>query len=255
LGVCEQDTSLWLEPDSLKNELRRQGVKVDDGKTLNLTFPNGAHVSLTKEPYSYFNGVTERETFTRAGVIQFTHLYAALLGQPGLLRLEGWSNPTLYIGQVELQIGTEKRPVWGSDFYPNVLMGFFFSKDLYASAIPKGMTYILDVGDVYGSVLATEIELTQPGVYGVITLLPRDIPRPYWMDTPEPSDILVTSEVFEVQTAGSFTVSLPEDVQFVTSFGKDRDENVAVLVRLSGQGITAGYDIVSPEKITLEPSS
>ena len=254
LGGCQDSYSLWLDPPGLKAELRRQGVKVDEGKTLNLTFPNGAFVQLSTAPHKMRDN-DGKVIQTRAGVISFSEFWGQLLEQPGELWIEGWNNPVVHIGQVRFRIGTEGDMIWGRNIYSSVLQTLFFSELGTHLLSEDSTTYILEPSDIYNYVQTTEIEPSQAGIYGIVTLPADDMPMPYWMDPARPVDELVTFEILKSNGEEPLSAQLPENVRFVKSFEKANEENIAMFVRLSGEALShpKGYEVVSPESVRLEP--
>lgn len=252
-GACEEFSTLWLEPQSFKTEMRRQGVELDEGTSLSLTFPHGAFVSLTTEPHELMTGKTAIRT--EPGVVALADLLRELSNQPGAVWFEGWDNPVVHIGKVTFRVGTTRHRVPGEKFYDEVLSAIFF-KTLSAplAGSETRMFYMVDPRrEMSRTAVATEIRVAQPGIYGVVTSVDRKLLNSSWMPPEKAGDVFTAFEVVRSDEAGTLTVNVPRNVEFARTLRPADEFSTAVLVRFADDASTdaRGYSMVLPEDITV----
>lgn len=162
----------------------------------------------------------------------------------------------MHLGSVSFQIGTELRAVAGAEFYNSYLENVFF-RDLVRPIENADNTFLLNPRVDIGTPLEeTVLELnTTPGTYGVVTLLdPTTLEDflAYTLGNPGAIDLYASFEVVEFE-GGTLTANLPEQsVRFVEAFTAEREFGTAVLVRLSGKAGEGWFEVVSPERITVQ---
>ena len=169
---------------------------------------------------------------------------------------EGEDNPVVYIGDISFQVGTELRSVDSAEFYDSYLGNVFF-RDLAKPIKDKSSTFLLIPRMDIGTPLEeSTLELSAaPGTYGVVTILDPSTLEDflaYTMGDPGDISYYVSLEVVEFE-GDKLTANLPEQsVRFVEAFAAEPEFGTAVLVRLGDKTGKGWYEVVSPERITVQ---
>lgn len=181
--------------------------------------------------------------------------------QDGLeLEVSGWDNPTVRFGNVSFQVGTEARPMAGTEFYASYLGEIYFS-DLWNGLGSNPYIVNPDRGARHGPNLyrsafqesVITVPKAAPGVYGIAMQLDLDdvqLDQPTLTSSLPWSDaVLFSAERADAQGRVSF--ALPnEPLRFVESFTAESEPGTVVLVRLSGTDLDNGwYEVVVPKHV------
>ena len=260
---CEVlDNSLWLDPQAFTKTLEEQGVEVDRGdRMLTLTFPGAKLVQIPSGDATVSASKMQGSEVPAApGSLSLWTVMREISAQTDLpIRVEGYDNPVVAVGDVSFQVGTETRPISGADFYANYLENIFYGS-LIDRLFKDGGVLSVNLSEYTDEQLrVAELELTaaEPGVYGVVSILDLET----FMDNqpPEernviPLDLYISLEVAQTNGGERLALNLPEGpVRFVESFDSEAETGTAVLVRLAGSSESGGwYEVVSPERITVQ---
>lgn len=243
---------------SLQQALEPQGVifkKLFADNTysaFSVIFPSAEPVFVSTRGHDYRvyseQGV---EISPKLGYLSFWEFVRTVAFQ-NPVEVEGWDNPTVYLGEVSFQVGTEQRPVTGAEFYANYLQ-IVYLHDLAQPIVGVESVYIASPPmnmDLPFQSKALELTGITPGVYGLVTILAPDI----FEDDVFNFDLYISAEVVRVGDDSRFTVELPGTPVHVTqSFEAEPAPGTAVLVKL-GESSVAGrglYDVVAPERISV----
>ncbi len=117
---------LWLDLNSLRATLKTFKVEFSEGqllhsnaKQLYLFFPQGG-MALIQQPQTLYFGFGAK--FPLSGdYIPSSSLVEGLRFLAVPFTMSGWDNPTLRVGQVKFQIGSNEIPIRGSDWYISIL--------------------------------------------------------------------------------------------------------------------------------------
>lgn len=247
--TCEVlDNSLWLDPQALTRTLEAQGVTVRRGdETLTLTFPGATPVQIPSGDANVSTVDMNRAKVPAApGSLSLWTILREVSAQTDLpIRIEGYDNPVVTIEDVSFQVGTELRPITGSNFYSNYLENVFISSLMDELFKDDGVINISIRASEQVRPVELELMAAKPGVYGVATISNRDLRS-------DP-DLHISLEVARINGGERLAVNLPEGpVHFVESFGSEAEEGTSVLVRLAGSSKAGGwYKVISPERITV----
>ena len=251
----------WVHLPSLREHLAPLGVEITHGPVrVELLFPGGKHVSLSLLD----NVVGQRdEQGIPVPAEEVSHEYIDLwrlltiVGEKsGLpIRIEGWINPRVHVGDTSFGVGTAQGEVNPYDLYTQGLHDLMFSRLHAKTDAWNGM--------VFSAQYLSQQEEPFPGhqvhvndtpgtTYGVISRaqLPAEF-RSVLAD--QPVEFVFITDVAPVAQDGSVSLQLPwEDVTFVGSIQElmeaEPEERKAVLLRLSGTFNTSGmeHEVVGP---------
>ncbi len=275
---CKADEP-WLSVEELKENLGPLGVGVtEQGDDTILSFPNAQPVRLPPldiKPADYGSsaGTETLNTFLRSEQLRegYYPLYAIVFqiaSQADVpVRLEGWENPTLQVGDAAFQLGTEAQPL--QDMF---LFGLLFMPLIDQPSFPEfiestGLTYTAwDDGDG-SSKYNLESQRFEVGAeegerYFVAAFLeptPDDVAR---LER-EVDNTTLWYDIARGNADGTVNLRLPNEVTFVEKISEQPEVNTAVLIRLTDTfvpyrvateregGEVAGldYGIVSPTQI------
>ncbi len=260
------DGDMWLERKELAQTLHSQGVQVTGAKTLSLTFPGGQSVRVQAgSPSNKKYNIKPADP----AYISFSALIYEVSKQSQLgVSVEGWDNPRVHLGDVVIQIGSDKRTVPGSLFYQNYLNAFVRIKATeIAHQQPQINPFLFeprtdtDREDYHAGEQALEV-VAKPGeVYGVIAILDPKLPNKLFAKyggddelkaflSTSPAFTVLSTDTARVEQGGTLTLYLPEQpLRFVKSLGVSPKQGTAVLVKLSGSSNRQGYEVVPPEQV------
>ena len=260
-----QDFGAWATFDALKEVLEPQGVEiVRDEETLSLKFSDGkaAAVSVWSLAPAYFDdiGALPEEDQPKPGYFAVWSFLESLVKSSSLpVRVEGWNNLTIRIGNASFALGRGEQPVDAQSFYLNYLTSTVLNPNqlLAASYRKDPNVFYLPGGSYEPSTL--RLATAEPdAIYGVVMLT-----RPQAVGLPNTTssggsesgeELIYTLDVAQAESDSTVSLQLPtgEPLTFLDEFAGQPQRNTAVLVRLIGtskSGIGFGYEVVSPGQI------
>jgi hypothetical protein len=264
--------TLWLNFANLKPIFEAKDVKVTEAlNMITLDFPDDTTVKFPLGNYDEF-GLFDPCCYddigpmnVEAGYFQLWDLLKQTAKKPEIpMSIQGWDNPIITINNASFQIGTEKLPFLGEDFYNNylsrVLFGLpnvYFGSYVAALGHPVLDRFLPNWQQKYA--IKKQLKMKSPSisnVYGIIVILDLENPMAKAVDDPDPTyknDSAFFLDFARVNPDNTVTFNLPnnENVQFVKELKSLPEPGSAILVDLSASN-GAWYKIVSPELFTLE---
>lgn len=251
----------WISISSLKEVLEPQGVEMRQREeSLELDFPGGRTVWM-KLAERWF---TLAEDGIRASpdeppssdyVNAWTFVQDVARQSGLIMKVEGWTNPTVRVGEASFTVGTRQEPVEGYNLYSQLLFQLVFNRQMARGGAMTGVT--LSAGREGSADLYHRHSLgvdDAPGtVYGVISLgdAPPGSHSRFGLEPPARAFYV---DVAPVSAEGGLELYLPwEEVTFVGDLREleaEPADGKAVLIRLSGEFSVFGvaYDVVVPEE-------
>jgi hypothetical protein len=253
----------WTNIESLRAALEPQGVIFEprDIGGWSLDFPDGSPV-IVGNPYNvgewYFDGAEENDEITLRPNADYVHIrnFIGQLSTTGLpISIKGWDKPTLYVGDVVLEIDLSAAKsdanYGGASFYFEA-----FNWGLAMDAIPLIKTYQAwaTKESVDTEPKKFKVADTEGTVYGLVVILDGDKDS-----NVEPESVSTTSVVYtdveRVDANGFVKLNVPKDQQLTfVSRAIDMNKNgLAMFARLSGDlGISGSYVTTPPDQIQME---
>ena len=145
--------NLWISLSSLRATLEPKGVKFSQGSPaagviVFLRFP-GTDIDITLLPDEkvYFGdeqGTTQ--TFSvNSTFISIRDFRAALANSPLPVRITGWDNATVSVGETRFTLGTPATPMLGNDFYSQIIDENMLGKLFPSLIINRGINELEDL--------------------------------------------------------------------------------------------------------------
>ena len=275
---CKTDEP-WLSAQELKENLEPLGVGVTKEKdSVTLAFPNAQPVRLTPpniNPEEYGSSLdtlnpTVQSEQLRKDYYPLTTIINEIASQAGVpVKLEGWENLTLQVGEVAFQLGTEAQPLREEKTY---LFALLFWPLTNQPSFPK---FFSQIGLIY---TAWE-DRDDSSKYGFesrhLEVGAEEGERYFlaaWLE-PTPDDVAQLGRTTDNATLwydiargnadGTIDLRIPDNVTFVEKVDEQPALNTAVLIRFTdtfipysvatereGYKVTGlGYDIVSPTQV------
>ena len=275
---CKTDEP-WLSVEDLKENLEPLGVAItEQGDDTILSFPDAQPVRLLPldiNPAEYGSSASTGtlNTFLRGEQLRegYYPLYAIVFqiaSQADVpVRLEGWENLTLQVGDVAFQLGTEAQPLQNM-----FLFGLFFMSLIDQPSFPEfiessGLTYTAwedgDGSSKYNPKSQRfEVGAEEGKRYFMAAFLEPTPDDAAWLER-ETDNTTLWYDVARGNADGTIDLQLPGDVTFVEEISERPETSTAVLIHLTdtfvpyhvatereGEEVAGlGYEIVSPEQI------
>jgi hypothetical protein len=247
----------WANIEDLKKALEPQGVKFElTGKTWVLTFPEGAPmvVGRSDPQWTFYHDDGREITLSpRSDYILVRDLISALRLTTLPVRLEGWEEPILHVGDTTLTI----------DLLPEESQSIYHTREFYLEAmywevyqgIPFNNTYstTVDPRTVGTEKKNFKISGSEDTVYGLAIRIEPSKAQEVTKDVEQTTVIFVDVALSDAEGIVTFSTPVNQSFTFVESPTKINEVGQAVLVRLSGDLTnTTGYVAVPPDQIRLE---
>ena len=244
---CLRDTP-WTNITALKENLEPLGVKVSEQKdAVTLSFPDAQPVRLPLrlDPEQFGLGEGTLGSFIlgeqlREGYYPIYNVVSEIARQAGVpVKLEGWENPTLKVGDTAFHLGTETQVVQGNEFYWSyiaLVLGeqtpfpkFFDAVNILYLGWDDTLEYVSEENR------RLEVGAKQGEIVGLVA----------WLE-PTPGDVTLWFDIAPAGADGSVDLGFPEEpITFVNDLGKEPKPYTALLVRFRDTFTT--FDVL-PER-------
>ena len=183
-----QDASVWTTFDALKEVLEPQGVEfIEKGDTLSLQFSNGEFATAFKPALTLTLADESEKALSedyqpKPNYLSLWDFLRELASGTNLsVRVEGWQNLTVHVGNASFMLGGTQKQAEG--FYYNYLTSIAFNPNQLLARSSLKNPSIYQVGEGEGTnTLNLRVENSRPdAVYGIFTPIPaldnRHVPQ------------------------------------------------------------------------------
>ncbi len=264
---CKTDEP-WLSTAEIRESLEPLGVAVAEQEdALVLTFPGAQPVRLTPpdiDPANYglseetLSTLVERERLREDYYPLFTLINEIASQAEVPVKLEGWNNPVLQVGNTTFQLGTPEQPLQTNVFHAGILTAFILNQPTFPNFIDavEQVHIAWDEGNERPTYRFEQQRLEVSAGEGDRYLLMA------WLE-PVLGDPILWYDIAQANADGTVNLRFPDEVMFVTKVYEKPALNTGVLVRFTDtfvpQEVAAerrwdevmglDYTIIPPQKI------
>ncbi len=246
----------WTSVEALKAALEPQGVGVTaDNYFMTLEIPGAQPVRIALTPSTRRSDLDgdplPLEQQAIQGYLTVWDIIREIAGQSGeTVRLEGWEQPTLQVGDATLRLSDEVKAYEGAGLYQQYMNAVAFD---ILNSVPRSddWRYPWTVSlRTSSKAQPITLETSEPGIYGLFAILEP---------TQELLDVYTLVNVAPSNAQG--VVRLGEKFLRLTFVGTESElvsngvpvARNALLVRLTGEADRSGfgYEVIPPEQVEI----